>query len=372
MATLDGYPGVTSFKDRYGNDRWRYRRKGKTVSLPDPSDSGFDEAYRAAIEGRERRKAPVVTLPNASLPETFGAAWRLVKASAAWTELDVATQTKNARLTEEFLLMPVEECQPEVWRDIPVRDLRRRHVKRILTRFTATPTKGKHMLTAIRRMIDAALDEEWIEFDPSHKIGWRPPTKGWKAWTQDAFEAYEKRWPVGTMPRLVYAVALWLGNRRGDVAALRKSDRCTRSIILDGEVRQIDGFQIAQKKGARTKAKVIFMPITPMLAECLDATKHDGETVIRTAYRKPFSEKSLTGMMAHWTKMAGLPPGFTLHGLRKSLGVKLAEADATTRQIMEALGHDDIEHAELYSREASQVRLAVQGMDKVVRLMKRG
>ena len=34
-------------------------------------------------------------------------------------------------------------------------------------------------------------------------------------------------------------------------------------------------------------------------------------------------------------------------------------------------GHDDIDHAELYSREASQVRLAVQGMDRVVRLVTR-
>ncbi|PBB86316.1 hypothetical protein CK216_13675 [Mesorhizobium sp. WSM3876] len=35
---------------------------------------------------------------------------------------------------------------------------------------------------------------------------------------------------------------------------------------------------------------------------------------------------------------------------------------------MDVLGHDDIDHAELYSREASQVRLAVQGMDRVVRV----
>jgi hypothetical protein len=39
--------------------------------------------------------------------------------------------------------------------------------------------------------------------------------------------------------------------------------------------------------------------------------------------------------------------------------------------MMDVLGHDDIDHAELYSREASQVRLAVQGMDRVVRLVTR-
>ena len=76
-------------------------------------------------------------------------------------------------------------------------------------------------------------------------------------------------------------------------------------------------------------------------------------------------------MMAYWCKLAGLPKGLTLHGLRKSLGVYLAEAEASTRQLMDVLGHDDIDHAELYSREASQVRLAVQGVDRVVRLVTR-
>ena len=95
------------------------------------------------------------------------------------------------------------------------------------------------------------------------------------------------------------------------------------------------------------------------------------ETVMVTGYGQPFSAKSLTGAMAHWCALAGLPKGLTLHGLRKSLGVYLAEAEASTRQMMDVLGHDDIDHAELYSREASQVRLAVQGMDRVVRLVTR-
>jgi hypothetical protein len=34
-------------------------------------------------------------------------------------------------------------------------------------------------------------------------------------------------------------------------------------------------------------------------------------------------------------------------------------SEASTRQLMDVLCHDDSDHAELYSREASQVRLAV-------------
>jgi integrase len=76
--------------------------------------------------------------------------------------------------------------------------------------------------------------------------------------------------------------------------------------------------------------------------------------------------------MADWTKSAGLPPGYTLHGLRKTLGKLLAEGGATTREIMDTLGHTDIQHAELYSREAEQEVLAKAGMKKVVGLVTPG
>ena len=63
---------------------------------------------------------------------------------------------------------------------------------------------------------------------------------------------------------------------------------------------------------------------------------------------------------------------YSMHGLRKSLGVKLALADATTRQLMEALGHTSIAYAELYSREASKIRLAVQAFDNLTEMEEAG
>ncbi|ABQ60571.1 site-specific recombinase, phage integrase family [Brucella ovis ATCC 25840] len=118
--------------------------------------------------------------------------------------------------------------------------------------------------------------------------------------------------------------------------------------------------------------KRLFLPITPILSEVLEATPRQGETVLVTAYGEPFSPKSLTGRMADWTASAKLPKGFTLHGLRKTLGKILAEGGASTRQIMDTLGHDDIAHAELYTREAEQARLATDGMSRVVRLKRNG
>jgi integrase len=55
-----------------------------------------------------------------------------------------------------------------------------------------------------------------------------------------------------------------------------------------------------------------------------------------------------------------------LHGLRKTLGKRIAESGGTTRQAMAALGHDTIGESERYSREAEREDLARQAMNKVV------
>ncbi len=50
----------------------------------------------------------------------------------------------------------------------------------------------------------------------------------------------------------------------------------------------------------------------------------------------------------------------------------IAEAGGTTRELMDSLGHVNIAHAELYSREADQERLARNALDKVVEFRKQG
>ncbi|MBN9035503.1 MAG: tyrosine-type recombinase/integrase [Rhizobiales bacterium] len=363
---MDDYPGLGSYLDRHGTRRWRYRHRGRTVSLPcGPGEPGFDEAYQAAVEGRPIRKAEITVHPHAAAPRSLAAAWRLVRQSAEWQVLDDLTRANTTRVAERFLLSPVIEGEPDLWSDMPVADVKRRHIKKILADRAATPHAAKNLLTLIRKLILAALDEEWIEADPTYRVKWRPAYVGFRAWTADEMAAFEARWAVGSTPRLVYALALWLGNRRSDLVRLRWDQLVERKLLIDGKIETLRGFQIVQKK----TGKVLFVPETPMLAEALAATVRRGETVVVTAYGEPFTAKSITGRMADWTHSAGLPKGCTLHGLRKTLGKLLAEGGASTRQLMDVLGHDDMEHAELYSREANQVLLAAAGMERVVTLV---
>ncbi|XAI96537.1 hypothetical protein [Microcystis phage Mae-JY35] len=350
---MEGYPFVTAFQDRHDTTRYRYRRAGKSRYLPQyPGHPEFEEAYAAVIEGREPRKANVIPHPNAVTPETFADAWRLVQASAEWKKLDPATKTKNERLTTEFLKLRVNPDLETTWRSVPVKDLRRRHVRMILATFGDTPHKAKHLLTAIRRMLAEALDQDWIEFDPSGGMKWRPEYTGHRAWTMAERRLFEARWPNGTMPRAAYALALWLGNRRSDVAAQLWTD-------IDFGAKRVT---VRQIKGG----KELRLLMLPMLENALADLPRRAETVITTEYGRAFSEKSLTGMMAHWTKLAAIKPGCTFHGLRKTLGKYLAEEGATAKQAAGILGHDDLDHVELYSREADQERLAIDGMKLLI------
>jgi integrase len=163
-------------------------------------------------------------------------------------------------------------------------------------------------------------------------------------------DKFEARWPLGSTPRLVYSIALYFGHRRSDVTKVRPADleEATTNVIQ-------------QKTG-----KALTLPIHPNLADVLAVTDLSQEFVVMTKWGKPFSPKALGMRMQKWTKAAGIPPGHTLHGLRKTLGKALAEHRATTRELMDMLGHDNIAHAELYSREADQRLMAAGAMEKLL------
>lgn len=320
----------------------------------EPGQPEFEAAYAAALAGKPVAKASVHRLPTATVDRSLRAAWRVVTASAEWKAMEPETRRRQTEIAEGFL---TSEVAGERWGDFLVEDLKRRHLKEILAGYADRPHAGRHMLTVIRKMILAGIDAEWIDVDPSYRLKYRPAYGGWRAWTEDELAQFERRWPVGTTPRLVYTLARWLGDRRGDIAALEPQS-------IRGEI-----VEFSQGKTGRRMR----LPVTPDLREVLDATDLTGPRVVMTAYGQPFSEKSLTGRFRDWCRAAGLPDDCKLHGLRKTLGKLLAESGATTRQIMDTLGHTDIRHAELYSKDAEQERLARDGLSAVVRhFRKRG
>lgn len=345
-------PHTGSYLDRHGKRRWRFRRGKRNISLPgEPGSAEFEAAYSAAVEGRTVAVATIHRLRTAASPRSLRAAWRILRADTLeWKTLGHSIKTAQTAIAERFLTEAIVEGEPLTFGDVDAADLKRKHVKAILARRSNTPHAAAHLLRVIRKLVGVALDQEWIEADPTYRLKFRPALGGWKAWPDEMLDRFEAHWPIGSTPRLVYSLALYFGHRRSDVTRVKWTDL------------EIAATNVVQQK----TGKPLRIPMHANLAEVIEATTPVGDFVVMTKWGKPFSDKALGMRMQHWTRLAGIPAGHTLHGLRKTLGKALAEHGATTRQLMEVLGHDDIQHAELYSREAEQATLATAGMEKLL------
>lgn len=341
---------TTRYTDRHGKVRWRFRYRGLTRELPEqPGHPAFDAAYEAALLGLPAPpRGAVVSFP-VTKPKTLRACFEGVQRTADWKGMTDLSRDNQIRVAERFLSRPVGDGADETWGEMPITDLKRRHVTAVLGQLSGTPHAAQHVLRCIRKLVGYALDQEWIEADPTHRLRYRPRLRGHRAWTPAEMKAFEKRWPTGTTPRLVYTLALWTGSRRSDLARIEWTD-------VEAEVVTIE-----QRK---TGMKVVIDALPPLL-EQLEATARRGPTILVTQYGRPFSEKSLTGRFRDWTTSAGLD-GCTLHGLRKTVAVALADEGATAKQIQAFLGHTTLQQADLYTKEADR-RRAAKGASDVLR-----
>lgn len=371
MAKLSGYPGVSSRINKQGKVRWTFRRDGKVVYLPgEPHTPAFDDAYQALIEGRVVKKetAQIIAHPRAANPASLTACWLKVRTLSWWGKLDPLTQSNYAHEIEELLDRPVSKGIR--LGDGPVIDLKPRHVRDIVDQLSAS--RARVLMTVLRKMMKEARLQDWIEYDPTYgvELPERESDEGHRAWPPEFCAKYEARWPIGSTPRTVYELARWLGARRSDIALVRNDQQITR--IEDGVAQ--DGFLFVQHKGRRKKgAFAKFHPISDMLAEALAPLDRSTATVLAKPNGDPYSMKSLTSMMSRdWAPAAGVPAGYSLHGLRKAMGGMLVDADATLHESRDVLGHATYKEVARYNKSRDQAQAATRGIRKVVKMVRPG
>ncbi|NKK88736.1 tyrosine-type recombinase/integrase [Rhizobium leguminosarum bv. viciae] len=363
------YPGVSE-KTTNGRTFFRHRAKdGKDTVIPgQPGSEEFDRAFNIAVASYKERAAAaagdtgaeVVGLP-VQMARTFGKAATRLEDTMEWKAYDSKTRKYNAMLIERFLETRVEADVDLTWRNVPVEYMTAKLLRSLIEDiFTSRKSTAKHTLNAIRKLLWVAIHvENWIapENDPSLSIKVRPPksTKN-PAWPLSIREKFEARHLPGSAARTCYALAFWLGSRRGDVALLEWSDLDQHEIELhSGELVAIEAFSFRQGKNAnKTGGAEMFIPLVSKLAEALAPINHREGTVLKTTYGKPFSEKSLTNQMAVWCQQAGIPAGYTMHGLRRTFGSYLAECNVEAKGIMTALGHSAMSVTDSYVRDANK------------------
>jgi integrase len=173
--------------------------------------------------------------------------------------------------------------------------------------------------------------------------------------TNDADKHYKVRtphepWPMSVQRRfldvaspslrLAFYLLLFTGQRRGDVVAMKWRD-------LDG-----NKIKVVQSKTSET----VFVHIHKKLREALDAASREHENILTNRLGRPFTPGSLTNAFAR-TLIAIGARGYSVHGLRKTAAVALAEAGRSELEIMAVLGHRTSKMAIHYCRAANKTLL---------------
>lgn len=339
MTNLPKY--VSAYTDRHGHRRYRFRRKGISRPLPgEPASAAFQAAYAAALAGTP----PVKKNALAATPRTLRGAWIEVQRAVEWRQLRPISRKHQTGVANRFLALPIAPGEQTAFGDMPMAGIRRGDVKKILSRYADRPHAGEAVLRLLRKLALTALDLEWIENDPTYRVKFKPKLVGHRAWTDDELAAFARHWPVGTKQRLGFALALYTGQRRADVAAMTWA-------AFDGT-----GIAVKQEK----TGEALWIPAHPELRAVLTATQRAAPAILGRTY----TPCGFGNLMAEAITAAGLSDACRLHGLRKSAGRCLAEGGATTKQIMAILGHKTLSEAERYTKEAEQRSLAQQGIDQ--------
>lgn len=344
MARKEKLPAnVSSFVDRHGKRRYRWRKSGRSAYL---------SAHPNSAEGQEELARLVTNLDARTEP-------RAAHGTVAWLAARYFTSPafggseRTKRVTRLILDKFVEE-----YGTYRIADFRFDHIETILARVAEPRVSDKgrklggphaaiNLRDRLRPLFAYAVRLKLLSNNPVEEaLPPKAPRGGFYAWSEADIAQYRSVHGLGTKARLALEIFLWTAQRR--------SDACTfgRQHLVDGR------FEYTQAKTGTT----LWLPAAPQLLEAIAAMPIVGEeTYLVTDYGKPFSRDGLGNKMRQWCDEAGLPR-CTAHGLRKAAARRIAEQGGTNAQIKAVGGWKNDKEVATYTASADQARLAEQAL----------
>lgn len=351
MGKID-LPYVRRVKDRYGKMRYYYRRDGKHHPLSgEPGSAEFGAEYsriHASYEGTDSlKKAPIGTFDE------------LVSAYYADHKF-----TKRRESTKSQYRIHIEFLRGELGK-YQLTGITTKVVDGLLNRWQEKTVTANNRLRYLKMMFDFAVKRKMLK--ANHLKGVEPieyKSDGWKPWPEEALTRFSGN-STGSA-RVAFYLALYTGQRRADVLAMRWD------AIKDG------GIMVKQEK----TGEELFIPLHPIMAAEIEDCRQQAvarmqerlkkrqkakfpETIV---HRLNGSEYTDEGFGTVWQReqsrcrCAGNP----FHGLRKNATINLFEVGCTDKQVASVTGHNTAEMLALYSKRANQKKLAKQAMKKLV------
>lgn len=326
-------------KTRHGRLVWYFRRDdGPRVRLKgDYGSPEFMETYKAALRG----EAPTV----GRVARLGSLAWLIARYREvpAWTNLAPATRRQRENIFKQVLKTAGGEPFAAISEATIIAGRERRN---------ATPFQARHFIDAMRGLFAWAKDAQLVKINPAADVKYPPKRKhgGFPAWTEDDLIAYEDRWPLGTKERVWLAVLLYTGLRRGDAV------RLGRQHVRNG---------IAALRTEKSQEQIeVTIPLLPPLIEALAAGPTGDLAFICGERGRPMTKEAFGNAFSEAARAAGVRK--SAHGVRKIGATRAANNGATVAQLEAIFGWVGGRMASHYTRSADRVRLAREGIGKLM------
>jgi integrase len=245
----------------------------------------------------------------------------------------------------------------------PVAEFTTQTMERVRDMMSDTPAKANQWARIVGQLFSYGKRVGLVQDTPlkPEKLPPKHPG-GFRTWREDEINAFEAHHPLGTVPRLAFALALYTGAAAVDVVKLGRPN------LDEGRIRYRRQ-KTERRKGAE-ETPVVSLPVVPALAEVLALAPADTLTFLETEFGRTRSEGGLNHQFREWVdSVPGLGAkdkhgrALTLHGLRKAVGRRLAERGASPHSIMAVLGHETIASAEVYTKAYDREKAADAGME---------
>lgn len=346
-------PYVVADRDRHGNVRLYYWRKGRPkirlrATLGTAEFLTEVEAAKAASDAAAPKSVREIA------PTSFRALCLDYFSGANFRLLDKKTARQNRLLLEDICRSIAPKTGLERG-TLPYALLEPKHVEEIRDEKFDLPGAANNRVKALRRLFKwAKAAKKPGARNPAAEVSYiRMSGDGFRAWTSADVAQFEAAHPVGTQARLCLALLLYTGVRRSDVVKLGPQHE-------RGGWLHFTETKGSRKAGARPKVRDI--PVIGPLQEVLDASKDiiGPFAYLVTERGVPFTVNGFGNKFQDWVKAAGLPVGLAAHGLRKAAAVNAVENGATDRQLMALFGWETEKEASRYTRGANRKKLAGQ------------
>lgn len=325
-----------------GREYFYYRRNGKRVKLPAPSDPKFQAAYDAVhtkFEKAARTGEPIRPIA----PGTFGALVAEFKASSGFKETAASTRRDYTWHLDQM---------DKMWGDLRPGDVSRRVILayRQTLADAGHPRQANYAVSVARLLFNYAEDAEFPALSKDFKNPARRPKRlkegdGFRAWPEAAIEKYWITHAQEPTRQLALLLGLLAGQPRGDAIKRNRTHWNGTEIVA-----------------ARAKnGEPIWVLGLPPLKRALDQIMPTRFMMLVTETGRPFTERSFSAWFREGCRLAGLGDEMHYHGLRVTAAEILCEFcdDATLQAIF---GWKTAAMAQHYRRNANKKRAAQRGM----------